>query len=352
MAENCKIVVVGAGILGLTAALTLQEHIKQPVLIIASEFPGDESINYASPWAGAHYRPIPALTAADIRAQKLMTVTNAVLRTQASTHPEAGIRFMEGREYFEDPPGSYVGLQGGYGDTDGFRVLHKSELPSGVQWGCTYQAWSLNSPVYCAFLMRRFIHRGGKTLRMRLVSLQEVPHIAPKSEVVVNCSGVGFGDPECFPTKGQTCLVKNACDRTITQQNKDGSWTFIIPRPLEGGTVIGGTKNPGDWSSGANEDVRRTLLERAAVMYPSIVVDGGFEVIRDIVGRRPTRRGGLRLCTEMMEVKTEEGKGKRTLQLVHAYGAGGSGYELSWGVAKEVANLVAKGQQSPLKASL
>ncbi|KIW18627.1 hypothetical protein PV08_02916 [Exophiala spinifera] len=352
MAENSEIVVVGAGVLGLTAALTLQEHTKQRVLIIASEFPGDESINYASPWAGAHYRPMPALTPADIRAQKLMTVTNAVLRDQASSHPEAGIKFMNAYEYLEAPPESYVGLRGGYGDIDGFRVLDKSELPSGVQWGSTYRTWSLNSPVYCAFLMRRFIHRGGKTLRMRLVNLLEVPHVAPRSAVVVNCSGVGFGDAECFPTKGQTCLVKNACDRTITQQNKDGSWTFIIPRPLEGGTVIGGTKNPGDWSLGASEEVRRTLLERAAAMYPPITAEGGFEVIRDIVGRRPTRRGGLRLCTEMMEVDPDKGKEKRTLQLVHAYGAGGSGYELSWGVAREIADLVAKGQRSALKPSL
>jgi D-amino-acid oxidase len=70
-------------------------------------------------------------------------------------------------------------------------------------------------------------------------------------------------------------------------------------------------------------------------MFPQILnAEGKFDVIRDIVGRRPTREGGMRLEVEKVE---GEPVGRK---IVHAYGAGGRGYELSWGVAEEVVNMV------------
>lgn len=70
----------------------------------------------------------------------------------------------------------------------------------------------------------------------------------------------------------------------------------------------------------------------AAKMYPPILgPEGKFHVIRDIVGRRPARVGGLRLQTEHLNLR-----GKR---IIHAYGAEGHGYGLSWGVAREVVRM-------------
>ncbi len=134
--------------------------------------------------------------------------------------------------------------------------------------------------------------------------------------------------------KGQTCLVSNPCDRTITQFNPDGTWTFIIPRPLEGGTVIGGTREAHDWTEHPRAETRHRLLEMAAKMYPPILnEEGKFDVIRDIVGRRPARQGGLRLEIEQMKGSL---KGRK---VIHAYGAEGSGYAVSWGVADEVVKM-------------
>lgn len=119
----------------------------------------------------------------------------------------------------------------------------------------------------------------------------------------------------------------------MTRQNADGSWTFCVPRNFYGGTVIGGTKEPDNWDPEPSAEVRDRLLSTFAATYPQILgPTGKFEVIRDIVGRRPTRRGGLRLETE------EIGEEKKVV--VHAYGLGGRGYELSWGVAQEVVKLV------------
>lgn len=131
--------------------------------------------------------------------------------------------------------------------------------------------------------------------------------------------------------------MSNPCDRTITQNNPDGTWTFIIPRPLDGGTIIGGTKDPHDWTEKARPETRAKLLEMASKMYPPILgPEGKFNVIRDIVGRRPARTGGLRLEVEQLKGAFI---GKR---VIHAYGAEGHGYGLSWGIAREVVRMAVK----------
>lgn len=89
--------------------------------------------------------------------------------------------------------------------------------------------------------------------------------------------------------------------------------------------------------------MRESLLKNFAATYPAILgKDGKFTVIKDIVGRRPTRKGGIRLEAE----KLQNGR-----CIIHAYGLGGRGYELSWGVAEGVADLLAA-QSSLGKARL
>lgn len=83
---------------------------------------------------------------------------------------------------------------------------------------------------------------------------------------------------------------------------------------------------------------RENLLARAAELYPPIITNGlpptggGFKVLADIVGRRPTRHGGPRIEMEETGSKT----------VIHAYGLGGRGFETSWGVADKVLALLNK----------
>lgn len=131
--------------------------------------------------------------------------------------------------------------------------------------------------------------------------------------------------------------------KTITAQNSDGSWSFVIPRGFNGGTVIGGTKDINDWSLEPSLDTRRRILEAAKRIIPEscnqpVGVESAevanVQVIADIVGRRPARDGGMRVETETRDSAVG------SQHVVHAYGAGGRGYELSWGIANEVQQLV------------
>lgn len=52
-----NVVVLGAGVIGLTTALLLAEskQYKYNAMVVAKHMPGDYDIEYASPWAGANY---------------------------------------------------------------------------------------------------------------------------------------------------------------------------------------------------------------------------------------------------------------------------------------------------------
>ena len=270
-----------------------------------------------------------------------------------ATHPAtAGITFLQGIEYLEQPGPEYLAISAASDPNPlslpGFRLLEagKNTFPADgrVTWGCAYDTWCVNPMVYCSFLLRRFVHRGGRVLRRELRRPEEVfsssfaittPAGGREEEktvpvaAVVNASGTGLvPDPAMTVTRGQTVLVAEECAATVTRQNADGSWTFCVPRAFEGGTVIGGTKELGNWAVEPSREVREELLRKFAETYPEIL--GGkaeFTVLRDIVGRRPTRDGGPRVEGEVVP---DAGF------VMHAYGLGGRGYELSWGVAEAV----------------
>lgn len=342
---------------GLTAAVRLQAE-GYAVTIVAKDFPSpsetidaQHSINYTSPWGGAHNRWIPP-PLGDAREHGLAVATYERMDALAKSNPEAGITFMRGVEYIEAPGPGHDGLTEDRArelGMEGFRLLAPEEFPDDrVKWGCEYRSWCVNPMVYCAFLLRRFVCRGGRVVERELRDPVEVYAMPGFEDVclVVNASGAGFGDKDVYPVRGQTCLVANSCDATVTRQNADGSWVFCVPRNFEGGTVIGGTKEPDNWDPRPSGDVRQRLLAGFAATYPRILNGGGeeFRVIRDIVGRRPARHGGMRLELEHRVPKP----------VVHAYGLGGRGYELSWGVAEEIAALVKSHVASgfPIKARM
>ncbi|TPX17542.1 uncharacterized protein E0L32_003185 [Thyridium curvatum] len=362
------IVIIGAGVIGLTCALSIQDALPEKsydVLIVAQEWPGqyDSSADYASAWAGAHVRPIPASTPQLVREAAWLRRTAEVFCYQAAREPWTGVIATPAVELLASPDAAYraqtaASFAAETGLT-GYRALKSSELPVGTTLGFGYDTYCVNAPVYCTALLRRFLLRGGRTLKRSLRSVDEafaLPENHGIVKLVVNASGVGFGDPKSFPTRGQIVLTNLTVldPKTTTRQNTDGTWSFVIPRALEGGTIIGGTKEPHDWCAEPRLATRQTLLSKAltelgteALGLPKTTTSLGAEVvIKDVVGRRPTREGGMRIEVE----KPDNSRGRRG-PVVHAYGAGGRGFEISWGVAEEVAGLVIS-QVTPVKARL
>jgi FAD dependent oxidoreductase len=159
-------------------------------------------------------------------------------------------------------------------------------------------------------------------------------------ETVVNCSGTNFGrDDKMRIVRGQTVLVRNPYHRTVTRQYADGRWATLIPRPGGGGTIVGVSKEVDDEEEGPRLETRQLLLEQSVECFPDFVQRlEDFDVVCDNVGRRPFREGGLRM--EVEEVEEAEQVQYGCKRVVHGYGAGGRGYELSWAVAERLVELL------------
>lgn len=340
-----EVTVVGAGVIGLTTALLLAEQ-NYKVKVVATHFPTDGlNAQYTSPWAGAHFRPFPSKNESEKRESYLTRATMEYFRGISERDPESSIRFVKGIEYLESPDELYSTVSFGYKEgMENFKVLPKSGLPTGVKFGAEYDTWILNAPLYLQYLYRKLqMVYGVEFKRASLNSLKQVFE-SFKSDFVVNCSGQGLQysggyDPQCFSIRGQTLLVRPPKNnpyetKTVTHQNADGLWTFVIYRPLDGGCILGGTKQPGDLDPYPRESDTKDLLKRGENLYPDLMVekDGRlqFDVKNVNVGFRPARVGGSRVEIE----HTESG------DIIHAYGAGGMGYELSYGMAREVLKLL------------
>lgn len=183
------------------------------ILVVARDWPSDETIHYTSPWAGAHGRVMPADTPAEFQHEKFQRITYNVLQRQLQEDPACGVEFMNGYDFLAKPSDAYIQHRGGYGTAEGFRRLSKDELPvgMGITFGAQYKTWCLNSPVYCNYLLRKFRLRGGRVLKKTLVSVDEAFSISPNVDVVVNCSGFGFGDPDVFPIRGKSSTNDTFC---------------------------------------------------------------------------------------------------------------------------------------------
>ncbi|KAJ3961704.1 hypothetical protein N0V92_001596 [Colletotrichum tropicale] len=303
-----QIVVIGAGVIGLSTAVRLQQEGNQ-VTIVAKDFPSPfetidakASVNYTSQWGGAHNRWVIPANKMEERDHAMALRTFRHMESLFKSNPEAGITFMPGIEYLEDPPEQYKTLTEEKAKSLGlveFRRLSPSEFPDDkVKWGCEYKTWCVNPMIYCSFLLRKFAWNGGKVIRKELSDPLEVFGIKELSDArtVVNCSGFGFGDKNSFITR------------------------------------VGGTKEPDNWDVEPSLELREQILKTFAATYPAILGDSGeYRVLKDVVGRRPTRRGGLRL-------EREDASNGRTI--IHAYGLGGRGFELSWGVAEGALGLL------------
>ncbi|KKY25552.1 putative fad dependent oxidoreductase superfamily [Phaeomoniella chlamydospora] len=348
LADDATVVVIGAGVLGLTTAnLLVSKYPQKHIVIVAAEFPGDANPtpDYASMWAGAHYRPIPGRSPQLKMERELSWRTFEVMKNVASRDPSAGVELLPAVEYLDNVSEDYEGVaenQPFAGTNDHFRLLRKEELITGSSWGCEYQSYCVNVGIYCSWLLSKFIGKGGRVIKRRLEHAADAFEMAKQERLgplrtIINCSGRNFDlDPRVAYIRGQTCLVRQQYNRTITKQNADGTWFALIPRPLNGGTVVGVSKEPGDPESRPRDSTRERMLRQAVQYFPDFVSQyEDFDVVSDNVGRRPWREGGLR-----MEVEHLPSSERR---IIHGYGAGGRGYELSWGIGERLVAL-ASGQ--------
>ncbi len=305
-----RVIVVGAGVVGLTCAVRLLED-GHDVHVLARDQPLETTSAVAAAlwyphraypfervtgWAAASYRRFAALCAED----------------------GTGVRMREGTEVFAQrmPDPWWLSAVP--------ELTRTEDVPPPHRHGWCFRAPVVEMPVYLPWLVARLESAGGTLTRLALSALPD------RAEVVVDASGLGArrlaDDTSVLPVRGQVVLVGQVgLDRWWLDSTPP---TYVVPRSRD--IVVGGTEDDGEWDRRPDPAVAGRLLTRAVQLVPELE---RAPVLGHRVGLRPVRPS-VRLHSER-----SAGGGL----VVHCYGHGGAGVTLSWGCADEVAALVRAG---------
>ena len=295
-----RVLVVGAGVVGLTCAVRLLEEGHQ-VDVLARDLPLETTSAVAAAiWYPYRAYPFERVTAWATRSFDVF----------AGLAGSGGVVMREGTELLRTPGDPWWASAVP-------SLSHTTDVPSPYVGGLVFEAPVAEMPLYLRWLVSRLDELGGTLTRMALQSLPE------HADVVVNASGLGARlmaqDTSVLPSRGQVVLVSQI---GVERWWLDSSGpTYVIPRSDD--IVVGGTDDEGEWERTPSDVVAKEILERATLLVPEL---GRAQVLGHRVGLRPARPS-VRL--------------EREGNVVHCYGHGGAGVTLSWGCADEVAALVA-----------
>ncbi|CAG5161194.1 uncharacterized protein ALTATR162_LOCUS5979 [Alternaria atra] len=352
MATQKNVVVVGAGVIGLSTALVLSKHKNLSITVVAKHMPGDYDIEYASPWAGANYFPVGKPGS---NLQRFEKATWSELDRICREVPEAGIHYQDTRIYGrQKDAGTATGQwfeeltkeDAWFKDVvPNFRVLPKSELPEGCDTGTEFTSVCINTAAYLPWILGQCVKAGMIIKRGILSHISEAGsfHSSGHADIVVNCTGLlastlgGVMDSNVYPGRGQIVLVRNEPGVMVTVSGTDdGSEeaTYIMQRAVGGGTILGGCLQHHSWESQPDPNLAQRIMQRSIDLCPSLAPNTGkvteLSVIRHGVGLRPMRTGGPRVEKENIG----------GIWVVHSYGHAGYGYQSGWGSAWEAEKFV------------
>lgn len=307
-----RIAVIGGGVIGRTAAFKLQEA-GHSVTVITDKHPADTT----SAVAGGLWKPVYAEPR-----EKLIRWANATYDWFASipSQQESG----NGLQWIP-------------------ATLHQTEQDNSVAWA--ERVPDLRQVVTPAGLPDEIISTHKATLpiadmsrflpwliaQSELIGVKEVfkkIHTAEEAlaygELIVLATGLETNylvpDAGLYPIQGQIVRVANPGNVGYHQFNTDKVSLYIIPRVDD--VVVGGTHVEHVGDTFVDPTLQQAILKRAVQFEPRLA---GQDITSAVTGLRPGRT----------EVRVE-----RIGDVVHAYGHGGSGITVAWGVALDILALV------------
>ncbi len=299
-----RVVVVGAGVVGLSCAVRLLEA-GHRVDVLARDLPRETTSAVAAAiwypyraeprervgaWGSRTYDALAALAAEGVPGVVVRRTTEVVAGTDEAPWWASSVP-----------------------------SLRRVPAPTGYAAAWELDAPVVEMPVYLTWLADRVEELGGTLTRHVLSALPA------GGDAVVDASGLGArllgADPSVVPVRGQ---VVRLAQWGLQRAWLDGDGpTYLVPRAHD--VVVGGTAEDGDWSRTPSPRVAAEVLARAARLVPEVAT---ARVLSHGVGLRPVRPS-VRLERDADDPR-----------VVHCYGHGGSGVTLSWGCAEEVAALV------------
>jgi D-amino-acid oxidase len=324
--NDADVLVLGAGVIGLTTAVCLAEA-GLTVALAAAEPPAQTT----SAAAGAIWGP--HLVGMDERVGRWADVTLG--RLGVLSHPDLGANELAGivhtaigitasRERDAAPPEFAAGAAD-------LTPCPPGQVPAGYESGWRLTATIVAMPGYLDYLAGRYLRAGGATtFPARIGRLGDARRLAPSARVIVNCTGCGardlVPDPDVTPVRGQAVVAANPgiTEFFVGISADPSDLTYLFPHGDV--VVLGGTEQPGNWSLEPDPLVAAQIIAACTAIEPAL---RGAAVLGHRVGLRPAR-AHVRL----------EALQDGDVTIVHNYGHGGAGVTLSWGCAEDAAALV------------
>lgn len=311
-----RVVILGAGISGLTTALLLCQQGHEVVVVSADPTEATTSHLAAAVW-------FPTAAGPPDKVAHWGSATYDVLAAEAA-EGRAGVTMLESLTLYRADPGEpeWVAAVGGV------RPARPTELPPGYDFGLRYAVPLVEMPLYLPDLLQRVTAAGARRLHQKVDALADLLPLGP--EVVVNAAGMAagalVGDPTTFPVRGQIVRVVNPGVRvSVRDEEHPGGRAYVHPRSED--CILGGTLDTGAWDRTPDPAVTEAILARCADIVPELA---GAQVLESIVGLRPGRP----------EVRLEVDRDLLPIPVVHNYGHGGSGITIGWGCAADVATSI------------
>lgn len=319
------VLVIGAGVIGLTTAICLAEA-GITVLVLSAEQPRQTTSAAAGAlwgphlvgmderigrWAEVTRDRLDELRAPRIGASALAGVVRRVEGMAASATPDS------------EPPE--------YAAAGSLTPCRPDEVPAGYA-----TAWRLTAPLiampgYLDYLSERLSRAGGTiAVGPRLRTLADARDAAPEARVIVNCAGYGARDlapdPDVTAVRGQAVVVRNPGITEFFVGSGAADWPLTYLFPHDEVVLLGGTEEEGSASREPDPGTAERIVEACAVIRPEL---RDAAVLEHRVGLRPVRPS--------VRLEAETGDG---VTVVHSYGHGGAGVTLSWGCAEDATQLV------------
>ena len=350
-----RALVIGAGVSGLTCALTLARAGVE-VEVVAEKFQSD----LVSVVAGALWEWPPAVCGyhrdqTSLARSKAWAMESYEIFSDLARDPATGVYMRRANFYFTKPQtarelhkmNELAPKVRGFVRDAGLADANGVTPETGIVDAYAFIAPMIDTDLYMGWL-RRQVEAAGVTITHGRIDGRLADNEARLcrehgADAIVNCTGLGAGEmhgAQTYPLRGALVRVINdgsrmpKVDEAHCVSHPEGSteqdMVFIVPRG-ENMLLLGGLTEEDEWSLDIglhNYQPIRDMYRRCLDFMP-ILERGEIDPAERVrAGLRPLRNGNV--CLE------REG----TTRIVHNYGHGGSGFSFSWGCAREVCGTV------------
>jgi len=308
------VAIIGAGVSGLTCAVTLAEHGHDATIF--SDEPSHETTSAA---AAAIWYPYDAEPMDKVISWALKTYEVLVPLAQDR---QTGVSMIEFRTFSRDGeiriPAWAHNLEA--------RKLKRTELLAPFTDGFALRVPLMDTTLYLDYLGDRFRKAGGHI--PNAVHFEQLDDVDREYRLVINCTGIGarvlVPDRDLDPHRGQVVSIPKLENLKYAIASDDPPLMYAIPRRND--CILGGSNK-----SSSDRRIDQAITSQITAECSRVLHLHNPKIIGARVGLRPFRKSGVRLERELLH----DGR-----VVIHNYGHGGSGFTLSWGCAQQMLRLV------------